>query len=101
MKSYVRMTKEQEFKIFKDNADGVAAQVIAATLYGLHLQGFRKRRLQKAFENIKSVIEMPEIMGKRLEGEEIIEFIKETYGIDCNEITLIKESEKEYMKRTK
>lgn len=48
--------------------------------------GWRGKRLTDLYENVKAIAEMPPIFGKHPSAKEQILHLKETYGIDLNEI---------------
>ena len=48
--------------------------------------GWREKRLTDLYENVKAIAEMPPIFGKHPSAKEQILHLKETYGIDLNEI---------------
>ena len=48
--------------------------------------GWRGKRLTDLYENVKAIAEMPPIFGKLPSAKEQILHLKETYGIDLNEI---------------
>ena len=48
--------------------------------------GWRGKRLTDLYENVKAIAEMPPIFGKNPSAAEQILHLKETYGIDLNEI---------------
>lgn len=48
--------------------------------------GWRGKRLTDLYENVKAIAEMPPIFGKHPSAKEQILHLKETYGIDLQEI---------------
>ena len=68
-------------------------------LYAYHLRGFRKKRLQEMYERCLSIINMPPVVGNQIEGNALIDFLTNEYGIDFDRIRLKTETESEYLKR--
>lgn len=89
----------EHYKMFLEAKDDVAQQVIAAVLYAYHLQGFRRKRINDMYETILSVIHMPPIAGKHIEGIALMDFLTKEYGIDFDRITLMTETGTEHVKR--
>lgn len=46
-----------------------------------------------------SIINMPPVVGNQLEGNDLIDFLTNEYGIDFDRINLHTETESEYLKR--
>lgn len=88
-----------DFRTFLKVKDGVAQQTAAAMLYAYHLLGYRKKRLQEMYERMLSIINMPPVVGNQLEGNDLIDFLTNEYGIDFDRINLHTETESEYLKR--
>ena len=107
MKSRVRekmLTPEAQmklanFRVFLSLKDDIAQQVIAAMLYAYHLKGYRRKRINDLFDDILSVFDMPEIAGQNITSINVIDFLKEKYGVDINRVHLKAESEEEYIER--
>lgn len=97
MKSRV-VKDELKIKAFLESVEDVTWQAVAAVLYAFHLEGYRKQRLQRVFSMIKSVYDMPRICGKELCGNDLMEFLKQTYDIDVKQISPKTDSEYNMMK---
>ena len=50
--------------------------------------GWRGKRLTDLYENVKAIAEMPPIFGKHPSAKEQILHLKDTYGIDLQEIKM-------------
>lgn len=99
-----------EHMMFRDNADNIGVQMMAAVLYSVHLrlnetevdEEYRRSRLRQIVDDTKAILQMDCLPGKGLSGGDLVSFIKTEYGIDLDkEIHLNLESEKEYLKRNK
>ena len=88
-----------DFRVFLQVKDGIAQQAVAAMLYAYHLQGFRKKRIKKMFENIISVLEMPPMLNGAVVGIDLMHFLEDRYGVDFDRVKLKAETEKEYLER--
>lgn len=89
----------EKFNMFLEAKDDVAQQTVAAVLYAYHLQGWRKKRIHRMFENIISILEMPPTIAGSIEGTDVINFLQDKYGIDFERVKLQTETEQEYLKR--
>lgn len=99
-----------EHMMFRDNADNIGVQMMAAVLYSVHLrltetevdEEYRRSRVRQIVDDVKAILAMDCLPGKGLSGGDLVSFIKSEYGIDLDgEIKLNLESEKEYLKRNK
>lgn len=99
MKARVITREEIKTEAFLECKEDFTWQATAAILYAFHLQGYRKKRLQDMYDTIKSVYEMPPVMGKYLRGQEVIDFIKNTYGIDVTQLKVNADTREELMKQ--
>lgn len=45
-----------------------------------------KKRLTELFDRLNSLLQMPKIFGKDITGDDVIEYMKETYGIDADDL---------------
>lgn len=74
-------------KEMTDNFKYAFLQGVAMCLTTLEWHyGWRGKRLTDLYENVKAIAEMPPIFGKNPSAAEQILHLKETYGIDLNEI---------------
>lgn len=99
-----------EHMMFRDNADNIGVQMMAAVLYSVHLRlteaevdaEYRRERIKQIVDDVKAILEMNCLPGKGLSGGDLVSFIRTEYDIDLDkEIHLNLESEKEYLKRNK
>lgn len=88
-------------------SDDVAQQTLSAVIYSMHLaymncsDKYRKKKVKELYNNIKSILEMPNLPQGQLTGTELIEFACSEYNINLNEIHLQVETPREYMNRKK
>lgn len=101
-------SEEEQFKMFNEAVDDITPQIIAMALFSQHLRhvtnvdAYRKKKVKQLFEDIKSVIEFPDVFGNTMLAPDAIEFIKKEYGIDVTEIKVRKEDTyREYQRRAK
>ena len=87
----------EKFRMFLEAKDDVAQQVVAAMLYAYHLQGYRRKRINQMFENLLSIINLP--AEANIEGVNLMDFLKDKYGINFDLVKLQTETEQEYLKR--
>ena len=99
-----------EHDVFKSVADDVGRQLMAAVVYSVHLKlvsdgvdgEYRKSQIRRIVDDVRAILEMPDMPYRSLNGTGIIGWVKKEYGIDLDaEIKLNLESEKEYLKRMK
>ena len=99
-----------EHDVFKSVADDVGRQLMAAVLYSVHLKmvtdgaddEYRRSQIRRIVDDVRAILEMPDMPYRSLNGTGIIGWVKTEYGIDLDkEIKLNLESEKEYLKRMK
>ena len=99
-----------EHDVFKSVADDVGRQLMAAVVYSVHLKmvtdgvdgEYRKSQIRQIVDDVRAILEMPDMPYRSLNGTGIIGWVKTEYGIDLDkEIKLNLESEKEYLKRMK
>ena len=75
---------EAEVKCIFESA---VLQGISMTMTALEWHyGWRGKRLTDLYENVKAIAEMPPIFGKHPSAKEQVLHLKETYGIDLQEI---------------
>ena len=101
MKSHVKLTNEERYKLFSECKDDISRQIISAVLYTHFLKGHKKKRLQAEFDDIINVLNMPDIMGKQIEGIDLMNWLHDNFEIDFSRVNAKTETEKEYMKRGK
>ena len=70
--------------------DCTAVQIEAMVLYALSQNGFDKSRLQRIHGWVKQVARMPDIFGKPLQSESVIDYLKREFGVDCMELKIRK-----------
>ena len=103
MKSNYNLEKsdveKRMFKYYDSVADGLCRQAFAIVLYAFHLMGWRKKRLNRLFDQLVSMMDMPMVMGKYMEAADCMRMLEEKYGIDFSRITVQKESFREFRKR--
>lgn len=110
MKSrYMLKTEEAEFRLFNKVKDDLAQQFIATVLFSQHIryidksEAYRKKKVKQLYEDVKSLLEAPDILGKPLIATEAIELIKREYGIDVESDIRVDNHDKtyrEYQRRT-
>lgn len=101
MKARVNTREMEMYKQFQQNVADVTMQTICAVLYAFELQGYRKKRLQKIFRMIKSIYEMPPVLGKQLEADDVFNRITETYDIDFTNFKISTETFEEFCQHLK
>lgn len=99
-----------EHDVFKSVADDVGRQLMAAVVYSVHLKMVsdgadeteRREQIRRIVDDVRAILEMPDMPYRSLNGTGIIGWVKSEYDIDLDaEIKLNLESEKEYLKRMK
>lgn len=99
-----------EHDVFESVADDVGRQLMAAVVYSVHLKmvsdgaddEYRRSQIRRIVDDVRAILEMPDMPYRSLNGTGIIGWVKTEYGIDLDkEIKLNLESEKEYLKRMK
>lgn len=71
--------------------------MIAVVLYSLHLRGWRKKRLTRAFKDIAQIYDFMRsgiMNGQKFDSDDCIQFIKDKYGIDLIEEVSVEIKEK-------
>lgn len=66
-----------------------AKQGICAVLYLLSTDQkdkWGKKRLKELFDRANSLLQMPKILGNDVTGDDVIEYMKEMYGIDVDDL---------------
>lgn len=72
----------------KDVGVDMVRQTIALLLYSLRIseRGYTDDELRDMYKDFVSVMNFPEVMGKRLRSDEVTDYISKELGIDLNEI---------------
>lgn len=103
MKSRYQPTKSDVEKLiyryYDEVAEGIAQQAVAICLYALHLQGWRTKRINWAYERFLEVFNMPPVFGEKAKCEDCMAFLTKAYGIDFDRISLKKETFAEFRRR--
>ena len=72
----------------KDVGVDMVRQTIALLLYSLRIseRGYTDDELRDMYKDFVSVMNFPEVMGKRLRSDDVTDYITKELGIDLNEI---------------
>jgi hypothetical protein len=90
----------RRFEYFDGIADDNVKQAVAMCLYSFWLEGYRKKRIQKLYDQFLGVIEMPpSVLGRDINAEDAMCFLEDKCGIDFGRIKIHKEGRTQYMKR--
>lgn len=107
MKSRVvqELTEEYKYALFEELMDDAMAISLAVILYWQHLRraeqtkAYRVKKIQEMFEDFIATSSLPNICGKELQSEELIEFLQKEYSIDFDRIHMNKETKADFDKR--
>ena len=83
-----RLRQKECNEIYGQAANDAAKSIISAVLYICHLRRWHKDRIIKLYEDILSIFDMPQILGRTMTDYEMIQFISGKYGIDFDRINI-------------
>ena len=91
---------ELKYQLFCENADDITKQAVAITLYALKQDfGFGTKRIQKAFDGIVAILQMPDVLGRAPNAKDLTEMLTNKYGVDFDRIHVRTESLASFMER--
>jgi hypothetical protein len=100
--------KEQEvqnalfqYQLYEDVMNDMMKQAITAVIAVCEKRRYSKRYIQTLFKDIVMILEMPDILGKSLDCNELMKRYADEYGIDDDRINVKMETLDEYCKRYK
>ena len=99
MKSYKRINEETQYALFCLIADDIGRSAVAACLYAMHRRGRTKAYIKQLYEDIKLVLEYPKGFGEELTDTFVKDVLKREYDIDLSEVTLKKETFRDFQRR--
>lgn len=88
---------KSQYNFFKDNAYTMCCFSTAAVLAVMMKRGRSKEYIQKLYEDIKLMYDLPQIDGKQIKMTEVMHQLETEYNIDFGEIEISIESRKEFM----
>lgn len=100
-RSESNLEEDYKFRAFEEANQDVSQQIIAACLYSQYLKGRKPEYIRKMFDDIIAVLSMPPVMGKTLEGTELMKTLEDKCGIDFNRVDVKHETQDEWRKRFK
>ena len=88
MRAYApkRMSRSESIRVTRQAINDLLPQMAAAWMYVLDRRGWHKDRVLKAYKDVVALYQMPEVMGKFLQGDDVVEYIAQKYGIDWDEL---------------
>lgn len=90
-----KQVKQARSDLYDEVSEDVVRQTIACCLFYLDkTYGFREKRLRGVISGILDFLELKPF-GKEINSVTIIEYLKEQYGIDLDEMTVITEDQKQ------
>ena len=91
--------EEYKYEVFDAVADDVGRSMAAACLLVFYKRGRTKKYGKQFYQDLQSILKMPEIFGKVLTCEEVRKCVEEYFGLDLEEIVLNKETKAQYRRR--
>lgn len=83
-----RLKKSESEMLYVSAANDAARSVIAACLLAMHRQGKGAEEIRQMYEDILSVLDQPEVFGRKMEDIEVRAMIADDYGIDFERVRL-------------
>lgn len=88
-----------QYDIYAACSDDIAKAVTSAFIAVFKRRGYSKKYVQKLFNEFLLILDMPEIFGKQISSNFVMETVKNEYGIDLDRVKLRLESREEYEHR--
>lgn len=92
---------KNQYVLYKDMSYTFAVLSTAAVLGVMYRRGRSKRYVRKLFKDICLMYDFPEVMGKRLDLDDVIETLESEYSIDFSQIKLHQETERQFITSAK
>lgn len=86
--SIPKLSKRESHVLYEGAANDAARSIIGAVLYVMHLRKWHKDKIQKLYDDILSVLDMPPVFGEAIRDYQIRDFLRERYDIDFSRIKL-------------
>lgn len=99
------LEQERQLAIMQHAAEDMAQQFLAAACYSMHIKhlehsdAYRAKKVREIFDDINAVLTVPAVCGKSLEGEQLITFISDKYGINFDGVRFKVETAEECKQR--
>lgn len=82
---YIRATND----IYKTALEDGVQQGIAACLLCLNMHyDWKEKRLSRFAGGVQDILKLPSVLGKDIDGNTVIEYLEEEFGIDVNELEM-------------
>lgn len=87
------------YEAIRDNAPFVVKQTVAEFLWALSMHGYGRKRLAEIYEWFIGMDSLPHsIMGKTLDAPQIMDLMRDRYGIDFDRIGTTYPSYEEFLR---
>lgn len=90
-----------QYKLFDEVLDSSVQAAAVAMIAVFHKRGLSKKYIQKFFDEFIGVLDMPDVFGKAVTSENLMEQYSKEYGLDFSRIKVRRESYNEFKRRNK
>ena len=88
-----------QYQLYENVMNDMMKQAVTAIIAVCEKRKYSKRYVQKLFEDLIMIIEMPDIFGQQISSNELMKQYAEKYGLDFGRINVKTESLDEYCRR--
>lgn len=100
MKAHKIIDARKMYDQFCTTSVDTVQETVSAMLYSFELQGYSADQIRSIYYQIKSVFDMPAICGKDITCIDVVDHIKEKYGIDFSDFSIKFETFEEFCKHS-